>query len=175
MINYKTLRFQDNAIEQNFNNWYLSVELNIFRYALLLGIVANCLFIPLDYFLHEGMTTTRFLILRLVASFMVLAVYRLTFTQIKRYKQYQFFTLSFALFCFSIPVVASFFENVDSFYFYTSNAILTIFVFILLNIRFYLLRYIAVLLFITHSVIVCLLYTSPSPRDATLSRMPSSA
>ena len=25
------------------------------------------------------------------------------------------------------------------------------------------------------SVIVCLLYTSPSPRDATLSRMPSSA
>ena len=26
-----------------------------------------------------------------------------------------------------------------------------------------------------HWVIVCLLYTSPSPRDATLSRMPSSA
>ena len=25
------------------------------------------------------------------------------------------------------------------------------------------------------SIIVCLLYTSPSPRDATLSRMPSSA
>ena len=27
----------------------------------------------------------------------------------------------------------------------------------------------------THKVSVCLLYTSPSPRDATLSRMPSSA
>ena len=26
-----------------------------------------------------------------------------------------------------------------------------------------------------HTIVVCLLYTSPSPRDATLSRMPSSA
>ena len=28
---------------------------------------------------------------------------------------------------------------------------------------------------VNHVVFVCLLYTSPSPRDATLSRMPSSA
>ena len=28
---------------------------------------------------------------------------------------------------------------------------------------------------ITHAPMSCLLYTSPSPRDATLSRMPSSA
>ena len=28
---------------------------------------------------------------------------------------------------------------------------------------------------VTHKVQTCLLYTSPSPRDATLSRMPSSA
>ena len=27
----------------------------------------------------------------------------------------------------------------------------------------------------TEAIITCLLYTSPSPRDATLSRMPSSA
>ena len=33
----------------------------------------------------------------------------------------------------------------------------------------------AVLLFVSSSCRVCLLYTSPSPRDATLSRMPSSA
>ena len=33
---------------------------------------------------------------------------------------------------------------------------------------------VAVVLMLTHFVI-CLLYTSPSPRDATLSRMPSSA
>ena len=26
-----------------------------------------------------------------------------------------------------------------------------------------------------HYIVICLLYTSPSPRDATLSRMPSSA
>ena len=26
-----------------------------------------------------------------------------------------------------------------------------------------------------HAIVFCLLYTSPSPRDATLSRMPSSA
>ena len=32
-----------------------------------------------------------------------------------------------------------------------------------------------VLLFVGVKMIVCLLYTSPSPRDATLSRMPSSA
>ena len=31
------------------------------------------------------------------------------------------------------------------------------------------------LIFITHLLVTCLLYTSPSPRDATLSRMPSSA
>ena len=30
-------------------------------------------------------------------------------------------------------------------------------------------------LFVIESVLACLLYTSPSPRDATLSRMPSSA
>ena len=29
--------------------------------------------------------------------------------------------------------------------------------------------------FLTMAYITCLLYTSPSPRDATLSRMPSSA
>ena len=33
----------------------------------------------------------------------------------------------------------------------------------------------SLLLQTTRSVSVCLLYTSPSPRDATLSRMPSSA
>ena len=30
-------------------------------------------------------------------------------------------------------------------------------------------------IFLSTTVITCLLYTSPSPRDATLSRMPSSA
>ena len=34
-------------------------------------------------------------------------------------------------------------------------------------------KYIALIIYIT--TIICLLYTSPSPRDATLSRMPSSA
>ena len=34
---------------------------------------------------------------------------------------------------------------------------------------------IMVLLFLNAMPFVCLLYTSPSPRDATLSRMPSSA
>jgi len=141
-------------MEKRFNDWYLPVELKLFRNALLLGGVANLLFISLDFFLHEGITTTRFLVLRLITSIIVIVVYSFTFTWIKTYKQYQFFTLNFASFCFLASVLASFFDNVDSFYFYTTNAILTIFVFILLNIRFYQLRYIAVLLFITHLVIM---------------------
>ena len=42
------------------------------------------------------------------------------------------------------------------------------------KIHFYLYLY-SILWISTYSIISCLLYTSPSPRDATLSRMPSSA
>ncbi len=154
MITYKTLRFRDSQIEKDFNEWYLPVELRIFRYALLLGTITNLLFISLDYFLHEGITTTRFLILRLVSSIIVIAFYSLTFTWIKTYKQYQLFTLSFAFFCFFTPVIASFFDNVDNFYFYTTNGILIIFIFTLINIRFYLLRFIAVFVLITYLLII---------------------
>jgi len=154
MITYKNLRFRDKQIEHRFNKWYLPIELNIFRYALLLGIITNFLFISLDYFLYEGTTVTQFLILRLGSSIVAIVVYGLTFTWIKTYQQYQVFALIFGLFCFLATYCSTFFENVDSFYFYTVNGILIIFVFTLINIRFYLIRFIAALLVITHLLII---------------------
>lgn len=144
MTNYKTLRFQDDKIERSFNEWYLPIELKIFRYALLLGIFTYFIFIPLDNLLYNETTAFQFLILRIVFSLIALIAYGLTFNWINTGKQYQIFAITVALICFGSTFTFTFFEHVDNFYYYTGNCILIIFVFILLSIRFYYLRFVTI-------------------------------
>ena len=152
MINYKTLRFKDTdgGLEHDFNEWYLPTEIKLFRYALLLGIITYFVFIPLDNLLYNDFTATQFLYLRIIISTVVSIAYALTYKWINNYNQFQIFAIVVSLICFGGNVCFTFFEKVDNFYFYTGDSILIIFVFILLNIRFSYLRFIAIFFVIVH-------------------------
>ncbi|MGB0983259.1 MAG: sensor histidine kinase [Saprospiraceae bacterium] len=150
MIALKQLQFRDKDVETDFNNWYFPIELRIFRYALLLGIVTYFAFASLDNILYDKALTFQFLVLRISAASIVAIAYGLTFVWIKNPKQYQFFAIILAILCFSANLIFTFFEGVDPFYFYTGDTILIIFIFILLNIRFFNLIFIAIFYILVH-------------------------
>lgn len=154
MMKRATLRFKDISLEKDFNEWYLPTELKIYRYALILGVITYFIFIPLDNILYDGDTTAQFLRLRLTIAAMTVIMYALTHTLITNHNRYQIFAITMAFICFGANVRFTFFKNVDEFYFYTANSVLIIFIFILLNIRFFYLRFIAVFYVVIHLLLL---------------------
>lgn len=152
MINRFTLKFKDNKIEKEFNEWYLQDDVSVFQYALLAGIVAYCAFIPLDMVLYEGKTVSQFFVLRITISVLVFIIYLFARKGIDTPKQYQIYAISTAILCFGSTIVFTFFDNVDEFYLYTGNSILIVFVFTLLSIRFNRIRFLAIFFIIVHLV-----------------------
>lgn len=150
MMNRTTLRFEAAHLEKDFNEWYLATELKLYRYALILGVITYFIFIPLDNILYDGYTASQFLVLRITIAAIVTIGYVLTHYLITNHKRYQIFAISMAIICLGANVTFTFFKNVDEFYFYTGNSILIIFIFILLNIRFFYLRFIAIFYIIVH-------------------------
>lgn len=150
------LRFEDAQTEKDFNESYLASELKVLRYAMLLGIVTYFIFLPLDNILYDDVLAHKFFLLRVSISVIVAIGYGLTYKLIKTAMQYQIFVVIFAIICFSANVIFSFFDGVDEFYVYTGNVILIIFVFSLLNIRFFNLIFIALFYLFTHLLILYL-------------------
>ncbi len=156
MFNQLNLKFNDSQMEADFNAGYLLTELKVFRYAALLGFVTYFAFIPLDNLLYDNHTATQFLILRISIAFVSLIAFILSYVLIKTYQQYQLFAITLSIICLGANVSFTFFDGVDDFYFYTGNSILIIFIFILLNIRFFYLMFIAIFYLLVHLFILYL-------------------
>lgn len=155
-MNQWTLRFKGEQIEKTFNYWYLESEIRVLRYSMILGVLTYLAVIPLDFLMHDVSLHNSFLALRISCIFILLALYTLSYKGIKTPSQYQFFAISLAFICFWGNSAFTFFGDVNDYYFYTGNSILIIFVFILLNIRFCYIIFIALFYVFTH---LLLLYT----------------
>ena len=151
---FNLLRFRNKELERDFNEWYLPIELKVFRYALLLGIITYFVYVPLDNILYDYLTVSQFLFLRITISGIVLIMYALSYVLVRTSDDFQSLAITIAIICFGANVSFTFFENVDNFYFYTGNSILIIFIFILLNIRFVYLIFIAMLYVAVHLVVL---------------------
>lgn len=153
-MNKWTLEFEDKQIEKEFNESYLEHELKVLRYAMLLGIATYLVFFPLDYILYGTALLYEFIILRITISTIVAIAYGLSFKLIKTPKNYQFFAVTLAIICFLTNVQFAFFEGIDKFYFYTGNVILIIFIFSLLNIRFFYLIFLSIFYIFSHLAVL---------------------
>jgi len=150
MINYKILRFQDKKTEEHFNKFYLTNELKVAQYALLLGIVTFLLFLPLDYFLFGDTIIKQFLILRVCISLFLGLGFGISYFWVNTYQQLQLFAFVMVLACFVSTFIYSSFDKVDNFYYFIGNMLITVIGFNLSNIRFAYLRFIAVFFILIH-------------------------
>jgi signal transduction histidine kinase len=153
-MNKWTLEFNDTHIEKEFNESYLAQELKVLQYSMLLGIFTYAIFLPLDYILYDSILFHKFIWFRTTISSIVVLFYGLSFKLIKNSKQYQFFSITIAIICFFANIRFAFFDGVDEFYLYTGNVILIIFIFSLLNIRFFYLIFISLFYLSGHLIVL---------------------